>query len=396
MSARNNGFNSIESSLIALGSSWFWERVVEYREVDSINDHFFTEVGGSIIGEILYQVSEAVRCQQAGGSEVSKVIATLLNPIGGVNRWLDGKPHVNCSTNEYLKFEALSGIGFLNSGGQGAKPVLRLGFEAELLKTIEGTGKSSQFRTDHPDSQVSLETTTSSASVDEVHLLMKAVIAAYEQKNVQLDEFKRLKGYSFLIGLSQGYEFQSRDQDKNQDWFATVNVLGATLDVMAYFHGVRVRFAIDIFADYAMVRNYALRNYLEQSSDSVLANKSLKSVMARRGYDFTLGYTDAAKLVFSNDHFELGVSGREHHFYNINGVERFTVDQDKEINATDTIRSLKVWVSYIPKKLPSIKLSSIFEAIFRNGTITNKQGNELASDRSVETRTLMTVSYSFQ
>jgi hypothetical protein len=396
MSARNNGFNAPASALVALGASWFWERVVEYREVDSINDHFFTEVSGSIIGEILYQVSEAVRCHQTGGSRTSKVIATVLNPIGGVNRWLDSKPHVNCYSNEFLKFEAVSGVGFLNSGKQGIKPAVRLGFEAELLKINDEPGKNSEWRADHPNSQVSLETTSTGLNIDEVHLLMKSVVAAYQKKNIELDEFKRLKGYSFLIGLSQGYEYQSRDQDKNKDWFATVNVLGATLDVMAYLHGVRVRFAIDIFADYAMIRNYALPRYLEEFSDPVQASKSLKSVMANRGYDYAMGYTDAAKLVFSDEQFELGVSGREHYYYNINGVERYTVDQNKGINTTDTIRSLKVWVSYIPKKLPSIKFAAIFEALFRNGTLFDKAGNELAFDSSVETRTLMTVSYIFK
>ena len=83
--ARTAGFNSLESFLVTLGTSTAWE-VLEYHEVLSINDQYFTVLGGYVIGEATYQISCALVQKN---NIAAKALGYTLSPSLGINHGAD-------------------------------------------------------------------------------------------------------------------------------------------------------------------------------------------------------------------------------------------------------------------------------------------------------------------
>ena len=89
---RANGLSYWGSAVSAFGGSLMWEMVMEkYRP--SINDLITTTAGGIVYGEIGYRFSSLVRKRGARGLERiwREAVGTILDPVGGVNRLLNGR-----------------------------------------------------------------------------------------------------------------------------------------------------------------------------------------------------------------------------------------------------------------------------------------------------------------
>lgn len=89
--ARSNGMTIAESSLYTAAGSWMWEFIGE-SEMPSINDMAYTIAGGITIGEPLHRISNHVLDNSKRGIERvgREVLATILNPVQGINRLLRG------------------------------------------------------------------------------------------------------------------------------------------------------------------------------------------------------------------------------------------------------------------------------------------------------------------
>ena len=89
---RANGLDYWGSALCAFGGSLMWETLMESNK-PSINDLVTTTLGGCVIGETTFRLSEQVRSNDARGLGRiwREAAAFLLNPISGLNRFLDGR-----------------------------------------------------------------------------------------------------------------------------------------------------------------------------------------------------------------------------------------------------------------------------------------------------------------
>ena len=91
-SARTNGYGFWASVPWAYAGSAMWELFGE-QFAPSANDLLNTGTGGITLGESLYRLSSLVLDNRATGSERTwrEIFATLLNPVRGFNRLLDGE-----------------------------------------------------------------------------------------------------------------------------------------------------------------------------------------------------------------------------------------------------------------------------------------------------------------
>ncbi len=89
--ARSNGYTFWESAPFAFAGSFLWEYFGETHH-PSMNDWIATSVGGSALGEMLNRFSVMVRDNTATGGERTRreIGGLLINPMGGLNRALDG------------------------------------------------------------------------------------------------------------------------------------------------------------------------------------------------------------------------------------------------------------------------------------------------------------------
>ncbi len=89
---RATGLDYWGSALCALGGSLMWETVMESNP-PSLNDLVTTTLGGCVIGETTFRLSERIRRKSARGLGRiwREAAAFVLNPVGGLNRLFDGR-----------------------------------------------------------------------------------------------------------------------------------------------------------------------------------------------------------------------------------------------------------------------------------------------------------------
>jgi len=89
---RSNGYNFYQSSLATLAGSYIWETAGETQH-PSINDLVNTSFGGIILGEMMHRVSRNILSRSKHGHNRigNEIVASIVNPINGLNRLLAGK-----------------------------------------------------------------------------------------------------------------------------------------------------------------------------------------------------------------------------------------------------------------------------------------------------------------
>jgi hypothetical protein len=91
-SFRTNGYNFWQSAPAAFAGSFIWEVAGETHPA-APNDFINTSLGGISLGEMTYRISNRIinKKQRGVKRQLSEIAATLINPVGGFNRILDGK-----------------------------------------------------------------------------------------------------------------------------------------------------------------------------------------------------------------------------------------------------------------------------------------------------------------
>ena len=89
--ARSNGYNYWESIPFTFAGSWMWEYLHEVHH-PSLNDWVATSIGGTFLGEVFHRLSATIwdNTDTGGSRNWREVGGFLVNPMGGVNRMIDG------------------------------------------------------------------------------------------------------------------------------------------------------------------------------------------------------------------------------------------------------------------------------------------------------------------
>lgn len=136
--ARANGLNFWESVPFVFMGSFIWEYFGE-NHPPSGNDYIITTLGGIQLGEMLFRMSELVLDDRKRGRKrtTSEIAATLITPMYGLNRLIDGKfstheKHINHLRQPYQAYLSLGSNAFvtkLNQLKENVGPVLEFGIE---------------------------------------------------------------------------------------------------------------------------------------------------------------------------------------------------------------------------------------------------------------------------
>lgn len=100
-SFRSNGYNLWQSSIATVLGSYIWETGGE-TQAPSINDFVNTTFGGILMGEMMHRLSRNIigRGRNGHNKKGNETTAFFINPVNGLNRWLDGK---SGSVDEYYR-----------------------------------------------------------------------------------------------------------------------------------------------------------------------------------------------------------------------------------------------------------------------------------------------------
>lgn len=390
--ARANGFTSLESALITFASSAAWE-TLEYHEVFSINDQILTPIGGYVIGEASYQLACALLNKN---SIAAKTLGYTVNPNLGIAHAIDGAwkkgdkfaSQPDCKKARWSDISVYIGLDRGQKAYEGSKNndfVLGMKAEVVTIPNYDKAGKDGKMVYDTSVSKIMAEANGNDGVVD-LKIVAQVVMAAYHQKNLKKNDSGQLRGYDIILGVGSGSTWTDRGTEEdsvNEDFFGTVNVLGATAHARFHMNGYIVNADFGIYGDFAMVKSYALEPY-KQSKNGDLGQES--SVIRKRSYYWGSGASAIAAISVSRGKFDIGYEGQ---FSTASSIDdRNRIESESGAKFRDTLSTNKVYISYNISKNFKVQISR--EVDIRTGSVN---GN--FDTKGTEVRTMGTLIYKF-
>lgn len=375
---RTNNFSAYESLLWTIAASSAWEFIVEYREVVSINDQVFTGIAGAFFGEVLYQFSVALR--SSNNSILSKTLSYLFNGAGAINMYFDRYKTIidrRSDLPDHLK-EFKIGVyvqQYLQDSAKNYAPGIIMKGKIINISEYVSDGKASGWAKGTILSELDMHGAFANMDMTDVEIAVKLAFEGYYRKNIK-ETKNGLTGFSYVIAPSHGIEYSNREAtDPQQDWFANCHVVGTTLDMSIYKNGLKYNFVFDVFADYAMIRSYALNKYKQEQGDL----KGTRSIIQSAGYYYAFGATSQLKMSLEMKNWQAGVSLRQHYWDSIDSRDRFQEYKVKNNDYKDLARIFTLWAGYRFNKTHELTLE--IEKYERKGKIVDKEFNTITASQ---------------
>jgi hypothetical protein len=409
--ARYYRLNVLESVLFELGFSLWWEYITEWREVISVNDNFFSGIGGLPIGEPLFQVGNYFNNKRGA---FYKIVGSLFNPVIMINDLLGGRKwrkkftEPNFSKPDFDLYFSYKQVFFKGDKHEDIS-LFHIGVETNFY-TIPGygvPGKNNRFIKNVLFSEICLNLTFIEASLEEFSFFTKAVLFGHFYQDITQDSSKNLKGYSFFWGAGSAFDLFKKKAiayyDKGEyhydftggekapqpteftDKFAIINLIGPVFDLSVYSGWFKFNLSLDAYIDFALVNAMALNEYSEEYD---LFEPKMKTTLSHYGYYYAFGFTLASKGSMRYRNFEIKGKFKYQAYDSIEGLDRFQGDVKDDCNVTDYRLMYKVSLGYSFSNSP-VKIVFACEGIDRKGTLKD------ITHRESETRLYTQLNLSF-
>lgn len=391
--ARANGFNSLESFLVSFASSTAWE-FMEYHEVLSINDQILTPIGGYVIGEATYQISCALFQKN---NLAATALGYTINPGMATNHGFDRlkskdrfASQPDCKKPRWSDISLYIGLEKNQKAYDPKENKTSLaGMDATVvnIENYNKEGSDSKLVYDTAMAKMLVEL-NGNQGVTDLRVIAQIVTAAYHQKNLGRDEKGQLRGYDLILGLGSATTWNDRgtgEGTKNEDFYGTINVLGATAHANIHYNGFNIKADFGFYGDFAMVKSYAINKYSARNPGGLAGHAT---TIQDKGYYWGIGTSTIAAIAIQKGKWEVGYNGQFSQAISINGKHRLEEEITNHDRFEDSINTNSIYISYQISKSVKIKLSREYN--FRKGTVEGNYTNE-----GTETRTVGTLVYQF-
>ena len=381
--ARTNNLSRLGSLLLTIGSSFYWEYIVEWRNVISIGDNIFTIVGGVPLGEAWFKLGKHLDNQTDLGSR----ILSFINPILKLNRWLDRKETAVRQKEPdagWKRFDFFLGSRFVLAPGSDIYlGYIHGGLHTQLIHLPEfgKPGQISQHEKDTVFSEIYLDLTSGDRGTEEINLFSRAVFFGHYKQNVD----EQNKGYAYYFGLGsgfsyfkkrsvafydgcevkvkRGYDLRLEEPRKFTDKYSIVHLAGPMFDLTSLTSKLRFRLVLDAYLDFALVNAIALNEYSVGRDIS-----GIKTNLLYYGYYYGMGTTLSTDLNIRFHNLELRGLLKYHAWGSLDGRDRFQVELTDDFHVKDSRLQYRLELGFwIPGT--SMELLSTFEGIQRKGQI---------------------------
>ena len=390
--ARANGLDIAESMRFGLAAALYWEYIVEYKEVLSINDTIINPLAGMSLGEAWHQIGLFFANRQG----IAARLLSFFNPIIKINRRLDGGRGPGGMNPGAGGHDIHFDIGYCAvRAGKTPYPsdLLHLGFRAALMN-VAGWGGPGRLdlRADTPASELRAGALIKAGRIEEFDLSSRVVLTALVRQHAGPGP----RGIAWSLGLGSGLSVLNKravagydqgrvdygdldalrlEEPRNfRDKFCIVHVIGPAFDAAFYNRDLRIRLKWDAYLDFSLMHAFALNSFSRRRSI-----QGFKPTLLYYGYYYGLGLSSLAG--FSADWRSLRLGGGvDVHLANaIDGRNRFQGIFEDDIAAKDSRLRLELGFGI---RLPGIpaRVAMRWEGIARKGVLSD------ITDREFENR----------
>jgi hypothetical protein len=399
---RANNLTLGESFLGNLATDLYWEYIVEWREVISINDHILSVVGGTSVGEAFYQLTKYF-CEQDG---LLYRILGFLNPYLKINRALDRKSLRNArsaSPPGWHDFNFWLGVRSFRASSQPGNGVYpNLGGRTQITHPPEygRPGRIDRRVTDTLFSELSFDLTPREEGFEEIDFAGR--IVAFGRFKQDLDA--RGRGVSSFFGIGSAFSFfqkregafydseevrvkldpvpEPKEPRKFRDKLSLVHLFGPVFDYTR-FGDFKLRFVQEAYLDFGLINAFALNRY---SEDHPILGA--KTTLLYYGYYYGMGPTIASSLTVGRRSFEVAAAIKYHLSYSLQGRDRFQDELTDDFPIRDSRLFWSLGLGYRIPRSP-IEIRASYERIDRRGKIKS------VTVKDVEIRFFAGLNYKF-
>lgn len=391
--ARYHRLNTLESMLFGMSSSFFWEYVTEWREVISVNDNFFSGIGGMPIGESLHRLGCYLNSKPG---IFNKVLGYIVNPVMGLNDLLGGKKwrrSFGQPDSELLDSGLYFGqkqVSFRGSE-RWAAPFFHIGLET-TYKTIPGYGKpddsgTSRFINKPLVSEFNFDLTYGERTLEEYIFVTNVVLFGHFSQKLRQDPEKELQGHSLYFGAGSAFELfkkkatvyydkgeyhydftageQATQPTEFTDKLAIINLIGPVFDLSLYSGPFKFGLSLGAYFDFGLIHSMAINKY---STVYDIYEPRMKTTLSHYGYHYAFGYTLSGKTTLTYRNIELKGRLKYQRYDSVEGIDRFQNRVVDDCNVKDYRLMYKVSAGYSISNSP-LQIVFSCEGIEREGSI---------------------------
>jgi hypothetical protein len=394
-------------------ASYFWEFVIEFKEVVSINDMIATPIGGVSIGESMFQLGRFFRSRR--GTVLNKIGRFLSNPVLSLFDWLDRKqPRNRYAFDEDVWNDCRISMGprvdRMISGH--ANTFLDVDLETQLVLLPEyGTVDQVERVVKKPlFTEFNIGGAIGSNGIYEFNIFAKSVLFGYFSQDIRssaktpdTDESDRddRVGYSFFVGASSVFDaFKqipanipvseggpvTEDYQYKTDKYTIIGILGPTFDFSYFNRDLTLRLTADAYGDFALIHSHAFKRYSDLHEFG-----QTKATLENHGYYYALGISLYSMFQLNYSNLELRGKLDYHYFDSIEGLDRFQkeIADEDDFDLKDERFRFNISLGYRIPNTP-VQLVVGLEQTERSGTILDSFHRN-----SIERRSYFQVKYLF-
>lgn len=339
---RTNNLSWIDSWLVAVAASTYWETVVEWKEVISVNDQIMTGLGAFSTGEPWYQIGHYLAHQRGLLAQA----LSFIDPAVKLNHWLDRKQPgaKDYAQPEWHDLAVYLGGRRLARAGQPAETDLYFGLHTRLLM-LPDYGQPGDLRRTLGDtyfSGINLDYATRNGRADETNFTTGAVTLGHYRQKIESGS----GGYSLTVGLGSSFEyFKKRPGDVYDsapvpvkqgddlhlerprdftDKLALLHLAGPVLDWTVFRPGLRLRTVAEAYFDFGLVNSYALNAYSglhHTPPDDTI--EGMKTTVMYYGYYYAFGGTLSGQTNLEWGNFRAQALAGFGAWSSVDGLDRF-------------------------------------------------------------------------
>jgi hypothetical protein len=336
---RSNHLPWYKSLLFSTLGSLYWEYIVEWREIISINDNIMTGLGGYVLGESWFQMG---RYFLNTPNPVGRFLSWL-NPYLKINGYFDRHHPLPPYTHNFNSAaqDVYLFVGYRNSPTSSISQNtgnLAVSLHSRLItEPVYGLpGKVEENFTEPFYSQLDFDFMFHGESREEMGASAKVVpLGRFIQKISEEGQ-----GYSLYYGLGSTFylyvkrplteydaghlpvnkpeEFHFEEPRNFRDKLAAVNFLGPVADVMFYRRSWKFHLRAEAYPSFGMINAWAFNKY--SVDHDVLG---MKSTLTYYGYYYGFGPSFEALGEIRFKSLRLQASTLYHHYRSAQGRDRF-------------------------------------------------------------------------